>query len=332
MVVASAVLFQHPSSLLHDIGPHPEQPARITAINEALAAVGDAGFVRHESPQATRQQLEAVHPAAHIDAIEELCRQGGGAIDADTAVGPHSHTAALHAAGGACAMVDVLLNRDASVGASLHRPPGHHAETSTAMGFCLYNSVAVAARHARDAHGCRRVLIVDWDVHHGNGTQEIFYATDEVLFVSLHEWPLYPGTGAPEERGQGAGLGATLNLPVPAGSGDAAFSSLVTHVVVPAARQFGPELVLISAGFDAHARDPLAGCTVTESGFRLMAQALRALADELDVPLGLVLEGGYDLQALAASVVVTLEAMVAPGPMPMPDVPVHELARQALMR
>ena len=301
-------------------------------INEALAAAGGLGYERRESPAATREQLEAVHPAAHIDAIEQLCRNGGGAIDADTAVGPHSHLAAIHSAGGACAMVDALFTGQAAVGASLHRPPGHHAETATAMGFCLYNSVAIAARHARDAHGCQRVLIVDWDVHHGNGTQEIFYDTDEVLFASIHEWPLYPGTGASNERGRGPGLGATINLPVPAGSGNAAFCSLVAHVVVPAARRYRPELVLISAGFDAHERDPLAGCTVTEAGYGVMAQTLRAFGDELEVPVGLVLEGGYDLQALAASVVATLSALAAPGPVSMPELPEHALAAAALLR
>lgn len=200
------------------------------------------------------------------------------------------------------------------------------------MGFCLYNSVAVAARHARDAHGCSRILIVDWDVHHGNGTQEIFYATDEVLFASIHEWPLYPGTGAPDERGRGSGLGATINLPVPAGSGDAAFCSLIAHVVIPAARRYRPELLLISAGFDAHARDPLADCLVTEAGFAVMAQNIRALGDELDVPVGLVLEGGYDLQALALSVVATLKALAAPAPVHAVGVPQHALAQAALSR
>jgi len=326
------VLFQHPSSLLHDVGPHPEQPARILAINEALAAAGYLGYEQRVSPAATRQQLEAVHPASHVDAIERLCAAGGGFIDADTAVCPESHTAAVHAAGGACAVVDALLTHEAPVAAALHRPPGHHAETATAMGFCLYNSVAIAARHARDAHGCQRVLIVDWDVHHGNGTQEIFYGTDEVLFVSLHEHPLYPGTGAAEERGEGRGLGFTINLPVPAGSGDAAFCSLVAHVVVPAARRYNPELVLISAGFDAHERDPLADCLVTEAGYSVMSQTLRALGDELGVPVGLVLEGGYDLEALAASMTATLTSLTQPGPAVMPVVPEHHLAAAALAR
>ena len=187
------------------------------------------------------------------------------------------------------------------------------------MGFCLFNSVAVAARHARDAYGCGRVLIVDWDVHHGNGTQEIFYSTDEVLFASIHEAPLYPGTGSPAERGDGAGHGYTLNLPVRAGSGDEVFTSLVDDAIVPVARGYRPGLILISAGFDAHARDPLAGCEVTETGYATMARSLRGLADEHGIPVGLVLEGGYDLDALASSTIATLEALAEPGPVAIRD-------------
>ena len=324
--VVRAALFQHPSSLLHDVGPHPEQPARLRAIDAALEACDWLGYERHVSPPATREQLEAVHPAGHVDAIERLCAHGGGGIDADTAVCEHSHEAAIHAAGGACALVDALLAHEYGVGAALHRPPGHHAETGRAMGFCLYNSVAIAARHARDRYGVRRVLIVDWDVHHGNGTQEIFYGTDEVLFASIHEWPLYPGSGAAAERGTGAGAGATINLPVPAGSGDAVFTSLLAHVLAPAATRYEPELILVSAGFDAHARDPLAGCAVTEDGFATMARVVRSIADQHGVPVGMVLEGGYDLQALPASVTATMRALSEPGPDPLPAVPRHPLA------
>jgi acetoin utilization deacetylase AcuC-like enzyme len=200
------------------------------------------------------------------------------------------------------------------------------------MGFCLFNNIAVAARRARDAHGVRRVLILDWDVHHGNGTQDVFYATDEVLFCSIHEWPLYPGTGAAGETGTGAGAGYTVNLPVPAGSGDAVFGSLVQHVVVPLARRYAPELVLVSAGFDAHADDPLAGCVVTDAGYATMAASVRALADDLAVPVGVVLEGGYALGALARGVTTTLEVLAGEGPVAAPQLPVHELAGGYLRR
>jgi acetoin utilization deacetylase AcuC-like enzyme len=196
------------------------------------------------------------------------------------------------------------------------------------MGFCLFNSIAVAARHAIEARGLQRVLIVDWDVHHGNGTSDIFYAEDGVLFVSIHQSPLYPGTGAPREVGSGPGRGFTVNLPVPPGSGDDVFRSLVDHLAVPLARAFEPELVLISAGYDAHREDPLADCQVTEAGFAAMTHALREAAETLGVPLGAVLEGGYGLGGLARSVAATMEALAAPAaqPAPAPATPIAERA------
>jgi acetoin utilization deacetylase AcuC-like enzyme len=328
--MAAPVLFHHPSSLQHDPGPHPEQPARIVAIERALEARDWLGFERRESPAVRREQLEAVHAPRLIDGIQALCASGGGMIDADTVVSPGSWEAALHSAGGAVALVDALLAGGSRFGVSVHRPPGHHAEIRRAMGFCLFNNVAVAARHARDAHGVGRVLILDWDVHHGNGTQDVFYDTDEVLFASIHEWPLYPGTGAARETGTGAGVGFTINLPVPGGSGDEVFCSLVEHVVVPAARDFGPGLILVSAGFDAHADDPLAGCRVSDAGYATMATSVRALADVLDVPVGVLLEGGYDLGALARGMTETLAALTAEGPVAAPELGVHELSRRRL--
>jgi acetoin utilization deacetylase AcuC-like enzyme len=333
--MAAPVLFHHPSSLRHDPGPHPEQPARIVAIEEALEARGWLGFERRLSPQASRAQLEAVHPARLIDAVGELCATGGGAIDADTIVSPGSWEAALHGAGGAVAVVDALLGPDADaprLAVSAHRPPGHHAEIHRSMGFCLFNNVAIAARHARDAHGIERVLILDIDVHHGNGTQDVFLATDEVLFVSVHQSPLYPGTGAAGETGTGPGAGYTVNLPVGPGSGDAIFGSLVEHVAVPLARAYAPGLIMVSAGFDAHADDPLAGCEVTDAGYATMGASIRALADGLDVPVGVVLEGGYDLGALARGSIALLEVLGADGPMSAPELPVHPLSERFLGR
>jgi acetoin utilization deacetylase AcuC-like enzyme len=332
--MAAPVLFHHPSSLQHDPGPHPEQPARIVAIEDALDARGWLGFERRRSPQASRAQLEAVHPARLIDGVRELCEAGGGAIDADTIVSPGSWEAALHGAGGAVAVVDALLGpaADARLAVSVHRPPGHHAEINRSMGFCLFNNVAVAARNARDAHGIGRVLILDVDVHHGNGTQDVFFATDDVLFVSIHQWPLYPGTGAAGEIGTGPGAGYTINLPVPPGSGDAAFGSLVEHVAVPLARAYAPGLILVSAGFDAHADDPLAGCEVTDAGYATMGASVRALADELDVPVGVVLEGGYDLGALSRGLIALLEVLATDGPVSAPDLPLHTLSESFLER
>jgi acetoin utilization deacetylase AcuC-like enzyme len=326
------VLLRHDSSARHDTGAHPERIDRIRAIEHALEARDWLGWEVLSSPAATDAQLHAVHAPAHCAAIEQACRAGGGALDADTIVSADSYEAARHAAGGAAALVDALL-AGAPVGAALHRPPGHHAETARAMGFCLFNNVAVAARHALDAHGLERVLILDWDVHHGNGTNDIFHADPRVLFCSIHEWPLYPGSGSSADQGSGPGLGCTVNLPVPAGSGDEVFTALVDHVVVPAGRTYGPQLILVSAGFDAHADDPLAGCAVTDAGFAAMAASMRRLAGELDVPLGVVLEGGYDLGALARGVVATLETIGRdPGELPAAAAPAHPLADDAARR
>jgi acetoin utilization deacetylase AcuC-like enzyme len=214
--------------------------------------------------------------------------------------------------------VDRLLSGSAPTGFSVHRPPGHHAETARAMGFCLFNSIAVAARHALDAHGLQRVLIVDWDVHHGNGTNDIFHATDQVLFVSVHQSPLYPGTGPASDTGSGPGEGFTVNIPVAAGTGDPVYRSLVDHVAVPLIGSFEPQLVLVSAGFDAHRDDPLAGCRVTEHGFAAMARSVRAACDANGIRVGCVLEGGYALGPLARSVAATM-AQLTPTPPPQPD-------------
>jgi acetoin utilization deacetylase AcuC-like enzyme len=306
---AAPVLQQHPSSLDHDTGPHPEQPARIVAIERALAMRGHLGFERVSSPPVERSVLEAVHPASHVELIERVAAQGGARIDADTIVSAGSFVAALHAAGGAVSLVDRLLSGSAPTGFSMHRPPGHHAESGRAMGFCLFNSVAVAARHAIDAHGLERVMIVDWDVHHGNGTNDIFHAEPRVLFCSIHQSPLYPGTGAASDVGSGPGRGFTVNLPVEPGAGDTEFRSLIDHVVVPVARSYAPQLLLVSAGYDAHAEDPLADCRVTDAGYAAMTRSLSDTAAHLGIPVGAVLEGGYALDALARSVVVTMEVL-----------------------
>jgi acetoin utilization deacetylase AcuC-like enzyme len=327
--VGAPVYLHHPSSLEHDPGPHPEQPARIPAIERELAGRDWLGFDRMEAPAAALDLIYAVHPRSHVAFIEELSMRGGGAIDLDTYTSYGSYEAAVHAAGGAARMVDLLLSGEAPVAFCGLRPPGHHAEPMRAMGFCLFNNVAVAARRALDAHGAGRVMIVDWDVHHGNGTNDIFHSTPEVLFVSLHESPLYPGTGPASDVGSGPGEGHTVNLPVPGGSGDELWCSLVEHLVVPLARAYAPGLLLISAGFDAHADDPLASCRVTDAGFAAMAGSLRRLSAELEVPLGLVLEGGYDLAALARSVAAVLEVVGAQSPPAAPEIPVHPRVPEA---
>jgi acetoin utilization deacetylase AcuC-like enzyme len=230
-------------------------------------------------------------------------------LDIDTVGSEGSFEAALHAAGGSANAVERLLSGEDRFAFCGLRPPGHHAEASRAMGFCLFNSIAVAAAHAIEAMHAERVLVVDWDVHHGNGTEAIFAGSDQVLYSSIHQWPLYPGTGAADSRGTGAGDGFTVNLPVPPGSGSELFLSLVQHVVVPIARDFRPGLIGISAGYDAHRDDPLAECVVDTACYADMAATMRDLAAELDVPVLVCLEGGYDLGALAASVQATVKAL-----------------------
>jgi len=307
--MARPLLFSHPSSLEHETGAHPEGSGRVEAIEAELSARDWLGWERREAPAVDRDALRAVHPDGHVEAVRAVSERGGGSFDPDTVASAGSYTAALHAAGGACALVEALLAGEAPTGFCALRPPGHHAEPAQAMGFCLFNSVAVAARHALDSLGARRVLILDWDVHHGNGTNDIFHASEEVLFGSIHQSPLYPGTGPLADVGSGAGEGYTINLPVPPGSGEETWLALVEHVVVPAARAFGPDLVLISAGYDAHRADPLASCRLETHSFAELARHVRAVGDATGAPVGAVLEGGYDVGALAASVAATLEAL-----------------------
>jgi acetoin utilization deacetylase AcuC-like enzyme len=320
------IYLRHASSIEHETGPHPEAAHRIRVLERELAAHDWAGWEPTDSPAIPLEGLHRVHPASYVEAIRRACAAGPAQLDADTLVSPGSWEAALHSAGGAVALVDLLLDGEAPAAMSAHRPPGHHAEATRAMGFCLFANAALAARHALDVHGLERVLILDWDVHHGNGTNDILYEDPEALFVSIHESPLYPGSGAASERGAGAGEGFTLNLPVPGRSGDAVWCSLVEHVVVPRAREFEPQLVLVSAGYDAHADDPLSTCMVTDDGYRTMAASVRRLGAELSAPVGVVLEGGYDVAALARCVQITLEELGAEEPRAAPELPVHLLA------
>jgi acetoin utilization deacetylase AcuC-like enzyme len=307
--VPRGLYVHHPLSLAHDTGPHPENPARVRAIEAALSERDWLGLERAEAPAASRDQLLRVHTEEHIERIRELSERGGGMIDLDTVASEASYGAALHAAGGAASAAERLLGGDAGFAFCGLRPPGHHAERAAAMGFCLFNNVAVAAAHALEETRAERVLVLDWDVHHGNGTEAIFAASDRVLYVSIHQSPLYPGTGAADYVGVGEGLGWTINLPVPPGTGGAAFRALVQHIALPLAREVRPDLVAISAGYDAHRADPLARCTLEDRDYAEMAAMVRELAGELGAPVLVCLEGGYALNALAASVVATLEGL-----------------------
>jgi acetoin utilization deacetylase AcuC-like enzyme len=309
----AGLYFSHPACLEHDprahMLEHPDIPERLEAIERTLAGQGWLGWERRAAPPAQETQLELIHSAGHVQRIRELSLAGGGAIDADTFVGEPSYRAALHAAGGACEMARALVAGEAMLGFCGVRPSGHHAEPNRAMGFCLFNNVALAAEFAIRELGVRRVFILDWDVHHGNGTAEAFRRRSDVLFASIHESGIYPGTGSLSDVGSGPGEGYTINLPVPASSEEDLWLSLLEHIVLPVAQAFQPELVLISAGFDAHREDPLASCRLEAGSFAEMARHVRGLAAQLGVPLGAVLEGGYEPAALAQCVQATLAAL-----------------------
>ncbi len=295
-----------PAFAEHDTGPrHPERPARLGAVAEgiALAELG-SDLVPLSHRTATRAELERVHPGAYLDQVERVCAAGGH-FDADTPAGPSSWAAATAAAGAGLAAVDVLSAGDGQGAFLAVRPPGHHARPAQAMGFCLVNNVAVVAATLRD--GGERVAIVDIDAHHGNGTQEIFYEDPDVLYVSLHEWPLFPGTGRHDEIGAGAGRGTTCNLPLPAGATGDVYLRGFDEVVEPLIEAFAPGWVLVSAGFDAHRDDPITGMGLTAGDYGALAARLVVCA-----PPGRMitfLEGGYSLRALRDSVAVTLPVL-----------------------
>jgi acetoin utilization deacetylase AcuC-like enzyme len=305
-----AALFRSPRFREHDTGAHVENARRLVAIDDALERL-DLLRDRPDIPfaPASEEALARVHDPRYIAGVRDFAAHGGGWLDADTIVSPSSVEIAALAAGAGSAAVDAALDGRARRGFVLARPPGHHATPTRGMGFCLFNTIAVAAAHALD-RGVERILIVDWDVHHGNGTQDAFYETDQVLFTSLHQWPLYPGTGAASERGAGRGEGYTINLPLAAGAGDETYAELFDRVIAPAAAAYQPQLVLVSAGYDANASDPLGGMLVTDQGFGDLTRRVVAIADEHAAGrLVAILEGGYDPQALAASVVATLAAL-----------------------
>jgi acetoin utilization deacetylase AcuC-like enzyme len=309
----AGLYFSHPACLEHDprvyMPEHPDTPERLEAIEQLLAANDWLGWERRAAPPAEEAQLELIHSVRHIERIKELSLAGGGAVDPDTIVGEPSYRAALHAAGGACEMTRALMAGESKLGFCGVRPSGHHAEPDRAMGFCLFNNTAIAAEYAIRELGARRVFILDWDVHHGNGTAEAFRRRPDVLFTSIHESGIYPGTGALSDMGSGPGEGYTINLPVPSGSGEELWLSMIEHIALPPARAFEPDLVLISAGFDAHREDPLAGCLLETESFAEMARHVRGLAEQLGVPLAVVLEGGYEPAALARCVQETLRAL-----------------------
>ena len=310
-------LVSSPRFAEHQTPPgHPERPER-AQVMDAVAARWRARGGEVVAPRAaTHEQLARVHDVPYLTHIAGL-RGRAVSLDADTYTSPESYEIALLAAGAAIDAVERTMGGSHVSTLAMVRPPGHHAEHAHAMGFCLFNNVAVAAAHARHALGAKKVAIVDFDVHHGNGTQHMFERDAAVLYVSTHQYPYYPGTGAAEEIGTGPGGGFTVNLPLESGGTDADYHHVFDRVVVPVLRQFSPDLVLVSAGFDAHERDPLATMRATDAGFAAMAMALRNVAEECcHGRIALVTEGGYDLKALDASLEAVVQTLAGPAAAP----------------
>ena len=303
-------IYTHPSCLEHDPGSgHAESPARLRAVLEALDDPRFAALERIEAPRATREQLERAHNPDYVDQVFASAPSDGRVqLDPDTVMSPGSLEATLHAAGAACAATDAVLANEARRAFCAVRPPGHHATRNQAMGFCLFNSVAVAATHALSAHGLHRVAIVDFDVHHGNGTQEIFRHDPRLLYMSSHQMPLYPGTGAANEHG----AGNIVNAPLQPGAGSIEFRAVWDTRLLPQLDLFRPQLLLVSAGFDAHARDPLADLQLTTEDYTWITRRLCQIADRYSQGRVVsMLEGGYDLQALRECTAAHVAALMA---------------------
>jgi acetoin utilization deacetylase AcuC-like enzyme len=303
-------LYTHPACLEHDPGAHhPESPARLRAVLAALSGPQFAGIERREAPEAAVDDLLRVHPRRHVERIlGAVPKSGQVALDADTVLSPASGRAALHAAGAVTAAVDAVVARQAGNAFCAVRPPGHHAEPDRAMGFCLFNNAAVGALRARDVHGLDRVAVVDFDVHHGNGTQAAFEEDEDLFYASTHQYPLYPGTGAASETG----VGNIVNVPLRPMSGSGPFRRAFGERVLPALDEFRPKLLIISAGFDAHRSDPLAQLMLDESDYVWVTEKLVELAARhAQGRLVSTLEGGYDLAALSASAAAHLQVLMA---------------------
>lgn len=299
-----ALLYTDPVFLQHATGKHPESAERLRSITGHLKTTNlPARFESGKTAAATVDQLSRVHSAGHIERVRDFAQDGGGRIEADTVVSRKSFDVALRAAGTACNAVDRVLAGDHTGACCLTRPPGHHALADDPMGFCLFNNVAIAARQAVDAHQLHRVLIVDWDVHHGNGTQDIFYDDPEIFFLSAHRFPFYPGSGTREETGTGKGIGTIFNLPVEYGTARRRYLSEFEQLLTDCARRCQPELVLISAGFDAHRLDPIGSLDLETEDFETLTRMVLSVADEYCKGRCVsLLEGGYNVQALAESV------------------------------
>lgn len=301
-----------PIYLKHDTGQHVESASRLEAVNSHLQQTQlDQQLTLIKPRAAAVEEIALVHHKQYISSIRDKARRGGGWLDADTVMSPDSYDAAVYAAGGVIRATQAVMGGEVNSAFALVRPPGHHALSHQAMGFCLFNNVAIAAKCALAEYGLERIAIIDFDVHHGNGTQEAFYDNPQVLYISTHEYPFYPGTGRIEETGSGMGKGSTVNIPLPSGCGDEEYLQVFEQIVAPATRRFKPQLVLVSAGYDPHWTDSLALMQVSTTGFALMAKIIKGLADELcSGHLVFSLEGGYNLNALATSIKATFDILL----------------------
>ncbi len=295
----------HPDYLKHDSGQnHPESSERLSLLIEHLEKKGILSRLKNIEPYpAAIEWLETVHDSSYIKTVERICKNGGGMLDPDTRVSPESYRVALLAAGGVMAAVDTVMDQRVKNAFCAVRPPGHHAEKDKAMGFCIFNNVAIGARYVQKKFGLKKIFLVDWDVHHGNGTQNIFWSDPSVFYFSIHQYPHYPGTGSENEVGEGEGEGYTFNMPMCAGSGELEYIEVFENILFPMASKFSPDFIFISAGFDAHEDDPLAQINLSETGYKKMTEVITRLAAECcEGRLVSVLEGGYNSTSLSASV------------------------------
>ncbi len=310
-----------PVYLKHDPGQlHPERPERLKVLLDLPKELDTKSFQILPLRPALKEEVEPCHTSEYIDLVQSTSQKNRYALDGDTITCRDSFGIGLLAAGGFLRLIDAIEAAEFRNGFALVRPPGHHALRDRAMGFCLFNTVAIGAHHLKRHYGAKRVMIVDWDVHHGNGTQDAFYQDRSVLYVSTHQYPFYPGTGALHEAGAGEGEGFTVNIPLPAGCGDAEYLRVFREIVAPIGEKLRPDWILVSAGFDPHQRDPLGAMDVTEQGFGAMAAILLHLAEKhCGGKIAFLLEGGYDLAALKNSVVAVLQQMKAQPGSPLPD-------------
>jgi acetoin utilization deacetylase AcuC-like enzyme len=331
-VKRSAVVVD-PEYLKHLPGTgHPERPERIEVLLGLAGQLDRAAFVLLPPKAASRADVERTHGVDHVRLVESTSKVNRYALDGDTITCRDSFGVGLLAVGGFLTMLDAIAAGENRNGFALVRPPGHHALRARAMGFCLFNAMAIGAEYLKRTYDAKKIMIVDWDVHHGNGTQDAFYDDPSVLFISTHQFPFYPGSGAIHEIGTGAGEGFTINVPLPAGCADRQYLQVFQDVIVPAAHKFQPEWILVSAGFDPHRRDPLGGMGVSERGFGAMARALLALADQYCTGrIGFLLEGGYDLIGLRDSVAAVLAEMQNPSPIAIEPLPRVESGIEPLL-